>query len=262
MGRAAETPAEGTEVPEPIFTLESAVPTWEAAGNGARVHEKKSLTEEEDLVMMRLTLRAALLAAAGALALVPAASAAVDPKNPDWPCVQKKVENLSPTAIWDGPPLDEHKNWFSAEKIPALVTKLASRRVPLEKATAAVDAFAASLPEAERDAQLTKLFAGLFDTVNTQRRAIIGGIEKYQRSQKSRAQELEQQGVDLAKLKGDIVVDDTAAVPESEEEQKLYWAGRIFQERQANIPIACELPAVLEERLFALTQHIRSKMSK
>jgi hypothetical protein len=98
--------------------------------------------------------------------------------------------------------------------------------------------------------------------MNTQRRGIISGIEKYQRSQKARAEELEQQGVDIAKLKGDIVVDDTSAVPESEEEQKLYWAGRIFQERQSNIPIACELPQVLEERLFELTRHIRSKMSK
>lgn len=212
--------------------------------------------------MMRQTLSAAVVLAAGMTGLMSSSYAAVDPKNPDWPCVQKKVENLSPMAIWDGPTLDEHKDWFRAEKVPALVTKLASRRVAMEKATAAIDDFAKSLPEADRDAQLTKLFAGLFDTVNTQRRAIIGGIEKYQRSQKSRAQELEQQGVDLAKLKGDIVVDDTAAVPESEAEQKLYWAGRIFQERQGNIPIACELPAVLEERLFALTQHIRSKMSK
>lgn len=212
--------------------------------------------------MMRQTLRVALVLAAGSAGFASLAHAAVDPKNPDWPCVQKKVENLSPTAIWDGPAIDEHKNWFSAEKIPALVTKLASRRVPLEKATAAIDEFAKSLPEADRDAQLTKLFAGLFDTVNTQRRSIIGGIEKYQRSQKARAEELEQQGVNLANLKGDIVVDDTAAVPESEEEQKLYWAGRIFQERQGNIPIACELPAVLEERLFELTRHIRSKMTK
>lgn len=216
--------------------------------------------------MMRQTLRAMLMGAAGgamgAFWLATTAAAAVDPKNPDWPCVQKKVENLSPLAIWDGPSIEEHKDWFRAEKVPALVTKLASRRVPMEKATKAIDDFAAAVPEADRDAQLTKLFAGLFDTVNNQRRGIISGIEKYQRSQKARAEELEQQGVNLANLKGDIVVDDTAAVPESEEEQKLYWAGRIFQERQANIPIACELPALLEERLFALTQHIRSKMSK
>lgn len=211
--------------------------------------------------MMRQTLHVALVAAASVFALSTSAMAAADPNNPDWPCVQKKVENLSTSAIWDGPALDAHKDWFNAPKIPALVTKLASRRVPIEKATAAIDNFAASVPEADRDAQLTKLFLGLFDTVNNQRRAILNGIEKYQRSQKARAEELEKQGVDLAKLKGNIVVDDTAAVPESEEEQKLYWAGRIFQERQANIPIACELPAVLEERLFELTRHIRSKMS-
>lgn len=212
--------------------------------------------------MKRQTLKRSLIAAFGVVSLSTAALAAADPNNPDWPCVQKKVENLSVAAIWDGPPLEEHKDWFRAEKVPALVTKLASRRVSMEKATAAIDAFAASVPEADRDAMLTKLYAGLFDTVNNQRRSIINGIEKYQRSQKARAEELEKQGVNLANLKGDIVVDDTAAVPESEEEQKLYWAGRIFQERQANIPIACELPAVLEERLFELTRHIRSKMSK
>lgn len=212
--------------------------------------------------MMRQTFNAAILAAVGVFSLSTAVLAAADPNNPDWPCVQKKVQNLSATAIWDGPALDSSKDWFSSPKISALVTKLASRRVPIEKATAAINEFATSFPEADRDTQLTKLFAGLFDTVNNQRRAIISGIEKYQRSQKARAEELEKQGVDMANVKGDIVVDDTAAVPESEEEQKLYWAGRIFQERQANIPIACELPSVLEERLFELTRAIRAKMSK
>jgi len=208
------------------------------------------------------TLKAAALFAAGLMAVSTAALAIADPDNPDWPCVQKKVENLSVTAVWDGPSLEEHGDWSKDQKISQLVTKLASRRVPIEKALAAVDAFAKATPDAERDAKLTKVFAGLFKTVNTQRRSVISGIEKYQRSQKSRAEELEQQGVDLAKLKGDIVVDDTAAVPPSPEEDKLYWAGRIFQERQANIPIACELPAIIEERLFELSRHIRTLMSK
>lgn len=206
--------------------------------------------------------RAIALAAAGLLATAASALAAADPANPDWPCVQKKVENLSASAIWDGPPIDGIKDWAADSKISALVTKLASRRVPMETATAAIDEFAGAQPEAERDAALTKVFAGLFETVNRQRRSIIGGIEKFQRAQKSRAEELEKQGVDIAKLKGDIVVDDMGAVPPSEEEEKLYWAGRIFQERQGNIPIACELPAIVEERLFELTRHIRSKMSK
>jgi hypothetical protein len=258
-GQAAPTPAKRNVT---FFALESLSATWEAACTALRKDKKNYMIRKEAFVMIFKALKAAALAAVGGLVLATAAVAAVDPKNPDWPCVQKKVENLSVMAIWDGPPLDDHKDWFRAEKIPALVTKLASRRVPMEKATAAIDAFAASIPESERDAQLSKLFYGLFDTVNNQRRGIINGIEKYQRSQKARAEELEKQGVDIAKLRGDLVVDDTSTVPESEEEQKLYWAGRIFQERQANIPIACELPAVLEERLFELSRHIRSKMSK
>lgn len=194
--------------------------------------------------------------------VVPPVLAAGDPNNPDWPCVQKKIENLSVSAIWNGPPLDEFKNWASDQKLSVLVTKLASRRVPITKALAAIDDYAKSFPESSRNNEMAKLFAAIFDTINTQRRSVINGIEKYQRSQKARAEELEKQGVDIAKLKGDIVVDDTAAEPLSPEEDKLYWAGRIFQERQANIPIACELPAVIEERLYELTRHIQELMIK
>lgn len=204
-----------------------------------------------------------LLAAALSLSMSSTALlAAADPAHPDWPCVQKRVENLSVTAIWDGPPVEEYKDWYRDEAISKLVTKLATRRVAIDKAKAAVDEFAKAQPADKRDAQLSALFNGLFSTVNTQRRGIISGLEKYQRAQKARAAELEQQGVDLAKLKGDIVVDDTSAEPLSPEEEKLYWAGRIFQERQGNISIACELPAAIEERLFELTRHIRSLMSK
>jgi hypothetical protein len=188
--------------------------------------------------------------------------AAADPEHPDWPCVQKRVENLSVAAIWDGPPIDEHKEWYRDKAIADLVPKLAARRVPLEKAIAAIAKFGKDLPPQERDVQLTKLFAGLFNTVNTQRRAIITGIEKFQRAQKARAEELEKQGVNIAELKGNIVVDDTGATPLTPEEEKAYWAGRIFQERQANIPIACELPPIIEERLFELSRTIRAQMSK
>jgi hypothetical protein len=206
-----------------------------------------------------------LISVAVTAALLSSASPAFaisDPNNPDWPCVQKKIENLSASAVWDGPTIEGIKDWGRNDKITVLVRKLSTRRVPLDKAEAAVQEFAKAEPEATRDVLLTKLFAGLFETVNAQRRSVVGGIEKYQRAQKSRAEELEKQGVDIAALKGDITVDDTAAVPPGPEEEKQYWAGRIFQERQANIPIACELPQIIEERLFALSKSIRGQMTK
>ncbi len=190
------------------------------------------------------------------------ALAIADPKNPDWPCVQKKLDNLSASTIWDGPPIDGIKDWARDEKITALVQKLATRRVSIEKAKEAIGTFAAGEAEGERDVKLTKVFTGLFELINGQRRSVLSGIEKYQRAQKARAAELEKQGVNIAELQGSVTVDDTAAVPPSEAEEKEMWAGRIFQERQANLVVACELPQIIEERLGELARAIREKMSK
>jgi hypothetical protein len=60
---------------------------------------------------------------------------AADPRYPDWPCVQAKVPELSPAALWAGPPLDDAaKAWANDPKIKDLVPRLAARRVPVEDA--------------------------------------------------------------------------------------------------------------------------------
>ena len=40
------------------------------------------------------------------------------------------------------------------------------------------------------------------------------------------------------------------------------WETRIFQERQQSIPIACEIPVIIETRLYDLVKTIRPLMSK
>lgn len=178
-----------------------------------------------------------------------------------WPCVQGKVETLSATQIWDGPPIDGVKGWFQDKKIADLIEVLSSRRVPLEEAEAAIKGYAESVPEAERDQKLTLLFAGLFDKVSGQRRSVMSGIEKYQKSQIERSRELERQTTAIAELESKRepgAVEDTPELAQARE--KFNWAQRIFQERQSNIPLACELPVLIEERLFALSRAIRSQM--
>jgi hypothetical protein len=88
---------------------------------------------------------------------------------PDWPCVQHKVPKLTSTQVWDGPPVDDLQGWREDEEVRKLVAVLASRRVPVEEAVKALDAYAAKLPEAERNEKMKLLFAGLLDTVNTTR---------------------------------------------------------------------------------------------
>lgn len=180
----------------------------------------------------------------------------------DWPCVQRKVETLSAAQIWDGPLIEGIKGWFREPGIPDLIELLASRRVPLDDAEAAIEQFAKQQPEDKRDEKLTLLFAGLFDKVSSQRRSVVSGIEKYQKSQKQRAQELERQSTAIVELEKKVPPGSTQDPPElADAREKFNWAQRIFQERQGNIPMACEIPVLIEERLYAVTRAIRNNMS-
>jgi hypothetical protein len=179
-----------------------------------------------------------------------------------WPCVQRKVETLSVTAIWDGPPIEDVKGWFREPGVPDLIELLASRRVPTEEAEQAITKYAEGLPKDKRDEKLLLLFAGLFEKMSGQRRTVMAGIEKYQKSQQDRAKELERQSTAIAELERKQPPGTTEDTPEiAAVREKFNWAQRIFQERQSSIPLACELPVLIEERLYALTRTIRGLMT-
>ena len=93
---------------------------------------------------------------------VPAAHA--DPRYADWPCVQAKVPELSPAALWAGPPLDDAKAWANDPKIKDLVARLAARRVPIEDAQKLIADFMIG-SAAEREAKGKLLFAGVMNFV-------------------------------------------------------------------------------------------------
>ena len=178
-----------------------------------------------------------------------------------WPCVQRKVETLSVAQIWDGPPIENVKGWFLDNDISALIEVLSSRRISAEQAEEAIEAFAKEQPEDKRDERLVLLFAGLFDRATTQRRGVMAGIERYQRSQQERSRELERQSSAISELQAKGSGDEDAAAKLKEAQEKFDWAQRIFHERQTNIPLACELPVLIEERLFMLTRAIRNEMT-
>jgi hypothetical protein len=179
----------------------------------------------------------------------------------EWPCVQGKVESISVGQIWDGPPIEGIKGWYREKDVSDLIEVLASRRVPVEDGENAIKAFAEAQPQDKRDEKLTLLFAGLFDKFSSQRRAVMGGILKYQKSQKERALELERQSTEIGKLEAKLPPGINEDTPElAAVREKFNWAQRIFQERQSSMPLACELPVLIEERLYAFSRAIRANM--
>jgi hypothetical protein len=190
-------------------------------------------------------------------------AASADKTNPDWPCVQKKIDNLSVGQTWDGPAVETDKlPWAEDEKIKDLIQVLTSRRVPLADAEAAVKKFAEEQPAAERDAKLTLLFAGLFETSNGQRKTVVNGLEKYLKAQRGRAEVIEKKGLELEELRQKSGTDDESEMAVAKAQEAFDWESRIFQERQQNIPVACEIPVIIETRLYDLVKMIRSLMSK
>jgi hypothetical protein len=180
--------------------------------------------------------------------------------SPDWPCIQRKVGIISAAQVWDGPPVDGIKEFDPA--IRDLTEILESRRVPAEEAEKAIKEYAAKQPEAERDKKLTELFASLLSEINTDRQFVMSKVEEFQKRQKGRAAELEREGEKLAEqgfaATDELLPTETKLTPE---QQEYNWNARIFQERQQNLTMACEIPVLIEQRAFEVARLIRTQMS-
>lgn len=198
-------------------------------------------------------MRAAL---ALALTLAAPAHAAEDEA---WPCQQVKVPTLTPAAIWAGPPFEPGAGgWRGDAEVAGLVARLSQRRVAVEEASAEIEAFAATLAPPERD-RLRLLFAGLFDTMNAERSDVIAGVERYARRQIAMAGDIraEASALDARRRAPDA---DPAAIAEAED--ALTWRTRVFDERRASLTYVCDVPRLIEQRLFALGRTVATALDE
>jgi hypothetical protein len=206
--------------------------------------------------------RAALVLASIAIAGLAWPACAADPRNPDWPCVQAKVPELSPAAVWAGPPIDDvGRRWQDDAAIRDLVARLAQRRLPLEEAQQGAADFlraggAGSGGEA-RQARARLLFAGVFDTLNRLRSEVIDAIERYTRRQREFATRIRGDTLKLRTLQ-DAGGSEARQIEELTE--RLEWDTRIFEDRRRTINYVCEVPVLIEQRLFALARTIQEAM--
>jgi hypothetical protein len=202
------------------------------------------------------TTRVAFLAAIALVLLLLTPAQAADARNPDWPCVQVKVPEMSPAAVWAGPPFDDvGDTWQSDPQLRDLVARLAARRTPLEDAQKLAAEFLAASADKKEKGRL--LFAGLFDTLNRLRVDVIAGIERYTRRQRDFAQRIRAETLALRELQ-----DKPDADPKQVAEQadRVQWETRIFEDRRRTISYVCEVPVLIEQRLFALGRTIQQEM--
>jgi hypothetical protein len=205
--------------------------------------------------MWRNALAIVVVAALGAGA--PGDARAADPRYPDWPCNQLKVPEISIAAVWAGPPIDDVRDtWQSDPKLRELVDRLAARRTPMDEAQQQIAEFIAG-SAAEKEDKARRLFAGLFDTLNRQRDEVMNGIERITRKQKALAGKIRSDALELRTLQ-DAAERDQRKVEELT--NQVAWSTRIFEDRRKTINYVCEVPGLIERRLFGLARAIQQEM--
>lgn len=181
-----------------------------------------------------------------------------DPRFPDWPCVQPKVTELSAASMWNGPSIDDvGTTWQDDDKIKDLVAQVSARRTPLDAAQKAIAEFVVGTP-AEKQQKAKLIFAGVFDTLSSERNEVMDGLERTSRNELELAAKIKSDVADLRGLE-DKPDSDQSKVKDLANEVE--WSTRIFEDRRKTIRYVCEVPSTIEQRLFALARMIQQTLS-
>jgi hypothetical protein len=194
-----------------------------------------------------------LLAASALFCLASSASLALDKRYPDWPCQQLKVPTIAMASIWSGPAFEGASSHSDDPQMTDLVARLAARRTPMDEAQRLIQNYVVG-SEAERQAKAKALFATLFDVLNTQRDQVMNGIERFSRKEKALASDIRAKVDKLRELQDSGQADATAIDNLS---KGIEWETRIFEERAKSTSYVCEVPTLIEKRLFDLGKAIQ-----
>jgi len=182
---------------------------------------------------------------------------ALDPRYPDWPCQQLKIPEISIASVWSGPPIEAaDKEKPLDPKEAELVARLAARRTAIDDARKLIADFVVGTRE-EKQEKAKRLFAALYATLNAQRDEVMNGIERFSRKQKAMADQIREQA---RKIREQQDASNADPAKSNELASQLSWQTRIFEDRRKSTSYVCDVPVLIEKRLFDLASAIQGEL--
>ena len=165
----------------------------------------------------------------------------------EWPCVQRLVDNISLTTVWQGPSIEEFTaTWWEDPTLLPLVNELLDETLTEKESADIINGYVETL-EQDKDKQLLKLFSGLFQRSGELRVRQIKGIKQFYRRQIKRAERIALMAEELRKMKKEGFREESPEYVGLSE--TLIWNTRIYDERNKLTDYLCEEPVFLEQRL-------------
>jgi hypothetical protein len=175
-----------------------------------------------------------------------ARAAAAPGQDPDWPCQQRLVPELTVGAYWNGPAAPD-ANWRDDAPVAQLVADIAPRDVAPEDGVAKIETFAKTLSPAERPAALSLAFAGVTEETNRLRDSVIERIKELTRRQRGIADQVGKATDQVSAIPADATGPDAEKRAEAVERQTMLT--RTFEDTRRTMRYACNAPTALEARL-------------
>jgi hypothetical protein len=183
-----------------------------------------------------------------AAALLAAPALTAQEADPDWPCVQRRVEHLSLAVMWPQP-VPETDDALPDE-LRGLAEQMALRRVSIEELGSAIDGLAAERPDLDADTY-GRIFAAAFERIDRQRAQIVRGIARYAQGQATLASEIDALRAEFAELEA---ADEPDFDRLDQLDAEIDWRERLFDERNSALNYVCESPVLLERRAYEVAQ--------
>lgn len=175
----------------------------------------------------------------------------------DWPCVQRLIPELSWSAIWTGPSIEElERQWWEDDEVGRTVRFATSRDTRSQDALERVNAFLEGVAEADEE-RLSLLFAGLFERIGRERGRTIDAIRRYTRGQVIQLEKIGSLVDDLEQARSAADADPRRV---ERLQNEIFWERKVFEDRQASLRALCEQPYHLEERLSRMVRSIQAKL--
>lgn len=174
---------------------------------------------------------------------------AADFSDPTWPCVQRKVEALSPGLMWAHPLAEAHA---PDAEISELAGLLGLRRFEVEELRPEAEAFAAR--HNGNPAILGEVFSEAFEALSKRRSRIISGIGEFSLSQITLAEQIDKA---RSAMDAEMAMADPDFDKVDKLEEEIDWRQLIYTDRQRSLTYLCETPQIIERRLFAIAQMLQ-----
>ena len=184
-----------------------------------------------------------------ALCLAAAPAAAADFADPTWPCIQRKVGELSIALMWPHPIEAVELDDSTEAAVDLLVSRLTLRRIPVEETEGDISAFVAAHGGGEP--LLGHVYERAFHNLAGTRHKIMSGIEEYSLSQIDLSDRI---GETRAEMDAIMATDAPDFDRVDVLEETLDWDERIYDDRRRSLTYVCETPVLLEKRLYAIAQ--------